>query len=559
MLSPNSKTHRNLHAKPSLRDEVFQRQQLDRTLQLRNDPRPWIESYLHILTKEGKIVPLRFNAAQKCYYDNRTNRGIILKARQLGCTTLLCALFLADCLLRPNRVSLIVAHDSDSAQRIFQIVRLMWQRMPDAWQRRYPTRFDNKGEMWWIKQNSRIFVGTAGSAGLGRGLTIHNLLVSELAHWPHPEEALAGLLEAVPADGRVVIESTPKGLNFFHTLWNEARHGQSGYQPFFFPWFADPEYRRPGGPPLGALSAEEEALQHTYRLEEAQLRWRREKQQQLRDKFIQEYPEDDATCFLTSGRCCFPVPELMTMRESAVRLRSSSIQTMALYRWSIGRHFIGSINVAPGRLTVWQEPHIGSCYAIGADVAEGLEHGDYSAAVVFDIRTQEQVAELHGKWRPDVFAKLLAALGASYGWAFIGVESNGHGLVTLHVLENELGYHQLFYYQTGISGRGGFQPGWPTTSKTKAFIIDQLASDLTTGKIFLRSPVLLACIIRESFGGLVLVQLIAVMEGYERGDDVVGSLGVASRGSAAAIWPRSAVTDRAGAVFGIMQYGGGRG
>ncbi len=103
-------------------------------------------------------------------------------------------------------------------------------------------------------------MGTAGSPGFGRGLTIHNLLCSEVAHWPHPQEALAALLEAVPADGRVIVESTPNGFgNYFHILWTEAKKGQSGFHPFLFRWFDEPAYRLEGEP-LGDLSDEEISL-----------------------------------------------------------------------------------------------------------------------------------------------------------------------------------------------------------------------------------------------------------------------------------------------------------
>jgi len=424
---------------------------------------------------------LRFNAAQLAYYLSRTLRDIILKPRQLGFTTLICALFVADCLLRPNRVCVIVAHDADSARRIFQIVKLMWERMPAAWRKRYPTRVDNKGEIWWTKTNSRIFVGTAGTPGLGRGLTIHRLLCSEVAHWPHPQEALAALLEAVPADGRVIVESTAAGMNHFHTLWTEAKGGQSEFKPFFFRWFDDPEYRRPDGPPLGELTEDELALCRAHGLDEAQIRWRREKQRQLRDRFMQEYPEDDVSCFLTSGRCCFSIAALTEMSTRARQERPQSIQVMALYGWGMGRRYLRQVNVPPGRLTVWRHP----------EIAEGLEHGDFSAAVVLDRRTGGQAAELHGKWRPDVFAELVAALAANYGWAYTAVEANNHGSVALHVLDRVLHYPQLYWHVDGFRAGRSVHLGWPTTSKTKALMVDQLAAAIAEGNILLRSPVLL--------------------------------------------------------------------
>jgi len=460
---------------------------LRRVLRARGGPQGWIERHLHILTKDSGVQLLRFNAAQLSYYQSRTLRDLILKPRQVGFTTLICALFLADCLLRPNRVCVIVAHNAESGQRIFAMVKLMWARMPAAWHSRYPTKLDNQGEIWWSGLNSRISVGSAGSPGLGRGLTIHNLLCSEVAHWPHPQEALAALLEAVPADGRVIIESTPNGFgDCFHTLWTEAKSGQSGFRPFLFRWFDDPSYRM-AGEELGDLSDEEISLRRAHHLDDAQLRWRRRKKQLLREKFDQEYPADDVSCFLTTGHCCFPVASLLEMARGAEQESPRQIQSMALYRWGMGRHYVGRIAVAPGRLTVYRMPEVGRSYVIGADAAEGLEHGDWSAAVVLDWHTGKQVAELHGKWRPDVFARVLAALAANYGWAYLAVENNGHGLPTLLTLRNEFHYPHLYYT---VQGNRAVKLGWSTTSASKPLMVDQMAAALADGKLVLRSPVL---------------------------------------------------------------------
>jgi len=55
---------------------------------------------------------------------------------------------------------------------------------------------------------------------------------------------MATLLEAVPADGHVVIESTANGIgNYFHTLWRAAADKQSEFKPHFFPWWLEPKYR----------------------------------------------------------------------------------------------------------------------------------------------------------------------------------------------------------------------------------------------------------------------------------------------------------------------------
>jgi hypothetical protein len=97
-------------------------------------------------------------------------------------------------------------------------------------------------------------VGTAGAKAFGRGMTIQNLHCSEFAFWPHPEESLAALTEAVPAGGRIVIESTANGRdNYFHQLWNECKEPGARFAPHFYTWWRDPTYAMP-------LTDEERAL-----------------------------------------------------------------------------------------------------------------------------------------------------------------------------------------------------------------------------------------------------------------------------------------------------------
>ena len=107
--------------------------------------------------------------------------------------------------------------------------------------------------------------------------------------------------------------------------------------------------------------------------------------------------------------------------------------------------------------------------------------------MVLDWGTGEQVAELRGKWRPDVFARVLAALAANYGWAYLAVENNGHGVPTLLTLRNELHYPHLYYT---VQGGRAVKLGWSTTTATKPLMIDQMAAALAEGKLVLRSPVL---------------------------------------------------------------------
>ena len=408
---------------------------------------------------------------------------MILKARQLGFTSLICALYFADTVLRPNTVSVMVAHDLDSAERIFQIVRLFWERLPAGERQRIgEPRYLNRRELYWPSLNSRFWVGTAGSAASGRGHTINNLHASEFGFWPNPEKVLAGLTEAVPLSGRIVIESTANGIgNAFHEVWTQAKQGENLYQPHFYEWWWDRGYRM-AGPPLGKPTEEEQQLMQAHGLDEDQLRWRREKMRQLRVSSPAEYPENDTHCFLTSGRCCFDIPALPKARARiAGEPKPQAIVHLTEKDGS-------SLAVSPARLLIWCPPEQGREYVIGADVGQGLAHGDPSAACVLDRETGEQVAELHGRIAPGRFARLLAALGRLYRGAEVAVESNGHGYATLDALHNTLQYSPLFRYRRyDQSGQYGEALGWPTNARTRPLMLDALAEALAEGHLLLHS------------------------------------------------------------------------
>jgi hypothetical protein len=134
-----------------------------------------------------------------------------------------------------------------------------------------------------------------------------------------------------------------------------------------------------------------------------------------------------------------------------------------------------------GQLLVWEQPNPMHRYVIGADPAEGLLKGDYSAAVVLDLISGTEAAALRGKWEPATFARLLSDLGWHYGAvqggvvtpALLGVESNNHGHACLLALRN---YPNLYSHTEYNATTEGVRPGWLTTTRSKPIMIDTLAA-----------------------------------------------------------------------------------
>lgn len=445
-------------------------------------PQEWIEHNLYIKTKDRKIVPLRFNDIQNAYFDEKTNRDLILKYRQGGISTLILAEFFENAARNPHTNCIIVAHDADSTEKLFRIVLLYYDQLPEVEKSRLcknpdKPQYKNRRELYFDRINSRIEVGTAGNTNFGRGQTINNLHCSEVAFWPHPEDILPGLLQAVPADGRIRFESTPKGFNEFYSMYEAASNNESSNAAHFFPWWIQRDYQvvLDSGEVIELTSEEQELNDKIQRqgyqiLTPEQIKWRRLKKKDLGRDFVQEYPEDDVSCFLGSGDCVFDTETLQDYLNSCLEPMHTEEN---------------------GRLKVWREPERGRKYCIGADVAEGLAHGDYSTAYVTDMETGEDIAQIKGHWEPDVFATKLDTLGHAYAKYYpkheppplIGVERNNHGHSVLNTLNNVLKYPNIYrheHYDPKTRGKSK-KLGWPTDSVTKPIMIDDLAALLRDG------------------------------------------------------------------------------
>ncbi|NIR02565.1 MAG: hypothetical protein GTN78_20590, partial [Gemmatimonadales bacterium] len=72
--------------------------------------RGWLEANLSLRDEQRRVVPCRFNSVQPRFDEERTGRDLILKARQMGFTALVCGLFFADTVLNENTTAVMVAH-----------------------------------------------------------------------------------------------------------------------------------------------------------------------------------------------------------------------------------------------------------------------------------------------------------------------------------------------------------------------------------------------------------------------------------------------------------------
>lgn len=423
-------------------------------------PEDLIPLTAQIRGRHGELRPLWANQAQKKYARQRTSRNIILKARQTGMTTYIAARFFLETITRPGTVSMQVAHSLESAQQIFRIVYRFLDHVFEGTRKDLQITRANVRELAFGKLDSRYIVDTAGNRNAGRGLTIHNLHASEVALWPgDPQETMAALLAAVPPGGQVDLESTPNGAGgYFYAEWLRAKAGE-GFTPHFVPWWFEEAYQTPlvRDESLHPLDDVELLLREKHKLSLEQIKYRRQMRAQFAGQAPQEYAESEAECFLLSGR---PVFEIAVIED---RLRQI---VEPLRRTENGAELL------------WYLPEPGRAYIIGADVAEGKDKGDYSAAVVVDAAQGLQCAEWNGKQSMHEFAQTLDRLGRRYNNALIAVERNNQGHAVLEALKHSCHYPRMYRHTSAADGAGGAQLGWPTNEHTKPMAVQVLAAML---------------------------------------------------------------------------------
>ncbi len=201
---------------------------------------------------EGTVMPFRPNRAQRAFLKNLHFRNIILKARQLGFTTLIAILWLDHALFNPDQRCGIIAHTENDVQIIFRDkVKFAYENLPEFLKSIMPLKKDTAEELLFAHNNSSVRVGLSMRSG-----TIHRLHVSEMgkiaAQFPKKAyEIVTGSFPTVPKSGIIVIESTAEGQSgeFFKLakraqgLWERrVKITPFNFRFHFFPWMDEPQY-----------------------------------------------------------------------------------------------------------------------------------------------------------------------------------------------------------------------------------------------------------------------------------------------------------------------------
>ena len=431
--------------------------------------RIWRLSHLYkIKTKDKKLQIIKPNKAQMEYLANETNRDIILKARQLGFSTLKLIEQLDFTISNRNVNTAIVAHKKEKVQVLFEIIRLAYENLPDLLRPR--SSYDNRNELYFPELNSKIYVATD-----TRGETVHNLHVSELAYVERAEEKMLGILESVPRDGIISFESTANGMSgYFYNTWEDK---DSEFVKHFYNWTLDLDYSEPTSKTIEQLMEEYRPLQVRYglipniserlKLTKEQLNWYIAKVRRHRERVMQEYPSTPTEAFVASGRNVFNMADLQKHET----------------KFPIDRKYQD--------LLIWEQPLQGFMYSIGCDPAEGVGE-DNSVISVWNAYTGEQAAEMAtNRVAPDDLAGFLLDIGTYYNKALLVIETNNHGITVMDRIKRKYAniYRREVYDK--VSNEYTSRLGWVTGLLTKPRLVNDIEEAFRNEDMMIRSEDLL--------------------------------------------------------------------
>gem|GEM_PF-1149548 len=490
----------------------------------KREPRDFIERYLKIRIKDSdQIASFILNIGQQRIYrtvqriraEGRPVRLVILKARQLGASTLTEAIAFWRARFWQNTNALIISHNKTSAEAIFEMSKLFYEELPDVtrpMRSRYGRgimRFENPDpdqRLTYPGMRSQIQVATARTVDVGRGQTLQVVHASEFSSYPDPYGLFVSVMQTVPnePDTYVVIESTAKGADdAFYKLWQLACSDSPDniWTPIFLPFWIDPEYEMDLPMPVEefekTLDEYEREMLREYPgfMNLRKVQWRRYK------------IATDCNNSITSFNS-----EMAPTAEEAFVARGETVLDVEAVRWYMvntrreGKR--GHLRMGPrnkpyfvaddeGPLTVWDPPRSGEDYVLSADSAQGLgndeadkgvvslkDEPDYSYGVVLSAHRIQCAELVSNAMEPDDYGSYLYMLGVWYNHAVIfpevGNQASGFGVVRrlkeLHY--PRFGMWERFDHKTRLYTKAiGFEP----TSKSMDVLLTKLRKEVRRG------------------------------------------------------------------------------
>lgn len=411
--------------------ELTFEQQQEEFIKCARDPVYFLETYGKVKHPLKGIVPFKLYDFQRdTLHEICTHRhNIILKARQLGLSTLMAGRVAHLMIFQPNREILVVAIKQGVAINFIKKVKVFMRYLPDFLKPKFST--DNQQSVFLANGSSCTASTSSDDAGRSEALSL--LILDEAAFIRNIEELWTAVYPTLSTGGAVIALSTPNGQgNWFHKTYKDAENGLNDFKAIKLMWDLHPE-------------RDEKWYNDTYKNMGYDKR-----------KMAQEHECD----FISSGSTVID-PEAMQFYKSMLQEpKSKRGPNNSIWRW--------------------KDPVPGHKYLIVADTARG-DGTDFSAYEVIDLDTFEQVEEFKYQVTTTDFADLLVSVATTYNRALLAPENNGVGWAVVTAVANE-GYGNLYYSEQIVKKQNPFKvipdtkkvPGFTTSTSVRPLIIDAL-------------------------------------------------------------------------------------
>ena len=479
----------------------FSDKQKTRLKILLSDPL-WRMNHLYKIENEkGQLITFKMRPPQRQLLKNMHQKNIILKARQLGFSSLIEIFCLDSALYRPNIKCGVIAQDQQSAGEMFRTkVEIPYDNLPDYIKKMNPVlqrRSGSTGGYLLFANGSSIQIASS-----FRSSTCQILHISEMgkigAKFPNKElEIKTGTLNAVHQDAIVFIESTAEGVGgIYHSMCMKALElknakmelSKMDWKFHFFSWFEDAKYV--ARVPKNGLFMSKTMKEYFHGVEKAmkikltreQKQWYLQKYEEQGEEMKQEFPSTPLEAFLTSGRRVFnPIDVFHADAAIEAPLLIYDINPSTGTKQRVvkpERMNAQAQQSVQNLLLIWELPEKNVDYAIGVDIAEGLDHGDRSSLDVVRKDTGEQVGHWYGLLDIELFAMLTRTIAVMYNKAFIGPERNNHGHAFILKLK-EIYPSRRIYAERYIDRQNEDEKdrlGWLTTKHSKPILTEGMKS-----------------------------------------------------------------------------------
>ncbi len=452
--------------------------------------RKFIETLLVVENKQRQRVPFVYNDIQADVDRTQTGMDIWIKPSQVGFSTERIANRLVDTLTNPGTNTVLVAYEDFITERLLTKVKFFYNHLaglgiPNFPQIHHDSTYEKTFEFLIdgkLQTTSSIYIASARSKTAGRAETIHHLLLDEHAFYipEATENIIVPAMARIPPGGTVDSFSTPNGEeNDFHQWYVDARTGKSIFTAHFYSWFAHKEYvihlgdsRIKDIPETDkaefSLTGDEEKLMFANNLNFSQIRWRRwmmkvmeslRRKGDIRTLFPQEFPEDDVSCFLSTGdmwyssdwidklgKTCYDAPYKMDGLNVWYRPETNEAGKPT-------RQYL--VVIDPGQAKITQS-------AIGVLTFNKDELGNIIPV---------WCARDAGWYEPELTWEKAVKISNYYHRAEIVWEANAHGLAISVLGKNR---RPIYFRKDIISGIPTMVPGWLTTGSTKPYMMQQV-------------------------------------------------------------------------------------